>query len=166
MLVLIFNPFGHLMTKGEKFELVFKRVYYMGIVFAKLQLSFFWNFIGSSCNLKPDGALILLDGALILLMHCALILHACSSLILLHACWISSGTIFHHAFQILHIICQMHVWITRYRGRSPWFNSSSVHCFKSKFLTMHIFRRSSSISCNQIPQYKYLHFICLSLLKT
>ena len=30
-LVLSFNPFGHSMTKGEKFELVFKRVYYMGI---------------------------------------------------------------------------------------------------------------------------------------
>ena len=44
-LVLIFDPFGHSMTKGEKFELVFKRVYYLGIVFfAKLQLSFFWNF--------------------------------------------------------------------------------------------------------------------------
>ena len=26
-LVLILDPFGHLMTKGEKFELVFKRVY-------------------------------------------------------------------------------------------------------------------------------------------
>ena len=26
-LVLSFDPFGHLMTKGEKFELVFKRVY-------------------------------------------------------------------------------------------------------------------------------------------
>ena len=32
-LVLIFKPFGHLMTKGEKFELVFKRVYLMGIFF-------------------------------------------------------------------------------------------------------------------------------------
>ena len=42
-LVLSFNPFGHSMTKGEKFELVFKRVYYMG-VFAKLQLSLVWNF--------------------------------------------------------------------------------------------------------------------------
>ena len=40
-LVLSFNPFGHSMTKGEKFELVFKQVYYMGVVFAKLQLSFF-----------------------------------------------------------------------------------------------------------------------------
>ena len=69
-LVLIFDPFGHLMTKGEKFELVFKRVYFIAHIqhfFAKLQLSFFWNFIGSSCNLKPDGALILL-------MHYALIL--------------------------------------------------------------------------------------------
>ena len=28
-LVLIFDPFGHSMTKGEKYELVFKRVYYM-----------------------------------------------------------------------------------------------------------------------------------------
>ena len=41
-LVLIFEPFGHSMTKGEKSELVLKRVYYMG-VFAKLQLSFFWK---------------------------------------------------------------------------------------------------------------------------
>ena len=41
-LVLIFEPFGHSMTKGEKFELVFKRVYYMGVIFRKLQLSFFW----------------------------------------------------------------------------------------------------------------------------
>ena len=32
-LVLIFEPFGHLMTKGEKFELVFKRVYPMGVFF-------------------------------------------------------------------------------------------------------------------------------------
>src|SRR3990170_5436904 len=31
---------------------------------------------------------------------------------------------------------------------------------QSKFLNMHIFRGSSSISCNQIPQYQYLHFIC------
>ena len=30
-LVLIFDPFGHSMTKGEKYELVFKRVYYMGV---------------------------------------------------------------------------------------------------------------------------------------
>ena len=43
-LVLSFDPFGHSMTKGEKSELVFKRVYYMGGFFAKLQLSLFWNF--------------------------------------------------------------------------------------------------------------------------
>ena len=121
------------MTKGEKSKLVFKQVYYMGVFLLSYNSRSSKTFIGSSCNLKPDGALILL-------MHYALILHAYSSLILLHACWISSGTIFHHAFQILHIIWQMHVWITRYRGRSPWFYSSSVHFFKSKFLTMHIFR--------------------------
>ena len=40
-LVLSFNPFGHSMTKGEKFELVFKRVYLIWAFFAKLQLSFF-----------------------------------------------------------------------------------------------------------------------------
>ena len=32
-LVLSFDPFGHSMTKGKKFELVFKRVYYMGVYF-------------------------------------------------------------------------------------------------------------------------------------
>ena len=42
VLVLIFDPFGHSMTKGEKFELVFKRVYLIWAFFAKLQLSFFW----------------------------------------------------------------------------------------------------------------------------
>ena len=43
-LLLIFEPFGHSMTKGEKFELVFKRVYFITHTqrfFAKLQLSFF-----------------------------------------------------------------------------------------------------------------------------
>ena len=48
------------MTKGENFELVFKRVFLYGRFFVKLQLSFFCDFIGSSCKLKPDGALILL----------------------------------------------------------------------------------------------------------
>ena len=144
------------MTKGEKFELVFKRVYLYGRFFLSYNSRSSDDFVGSSCKLKLYGGLILL----------LFLLHAYSSLMLLHACWITSVTIFHHAFQILHILCQMRVWITRYRGRSPWFNSSSVHCFKSKFLTMHIFRGSSSISCNQIPQYQYLHFICLSPLKT
>ena len=144
------------MTKGEKFWVSLQAGLFIWAFFAKLQLSFFWRFIGSSCKLKSYGGLILL----------LCLLHAISSSTLMHACWISSGTIFHHAFQILHVICQMRVWITRYRGRSPWLYSSSVHCFKSKFLTMHIFRGSSSISCNQIPQYQYLHFICLSPLKT
>ena len=36
-----FIPFGHSMTKGEKFELVFKRVSMYGHFFVKLQLSFF-----------------------------------------------------------------------------------------------------------------------------
>ena len=35
-LVLIFDPFGHLMTKGEKFELVFKRVYLRWAFFSKV----------------------------------------------------------------------------------------------------------------------------------
>ena len=51
------------MTKGEKSELVFKRVYIMG-VFLSYNSRSSETFIGSSCNLKPDGALILLDGAL------------------------------------------------------------------------------------------------------
>ena len=122
------------MTKGEKFELVFKRVYLYGRFFLSYNSRSSDDFVRSSCKLKLYGGLILL----------LFLLHAYSSLMLLHACWITSVTIFHHAFQILHILCQMRVWITRYRGRSPWFNSSSVHCFKSKFLTMHIFRGSSS----------------------
>ena len=144
------------MTKGEKFELVFKRVYTWAFFVQSYNSHSSEDFVGSSCKLKLYGDLILL----------LFLLHVYSSLMLLHACWITSVTIFHHAFQTLHILCQMRVWITRYRGRSPWFYSSSVHCFKSKFLTMHIFRGSSSISCNQIPQYQYLHFICLSPLKT
>ena len=104
-LVLIFDPFGHLMTKGEKFELVFKRVYLMGI-FLSYNSRSSDDFVGSSCKLKHYGGLILL----------LFLLHAYSSLILLHTCWITSVTIFHHAFQILHILCQMRVWITRYRG--------------------------------------------------
>ena len=77
-LVLSFDPFGHLMTKGEKSELDFRRVYTMG-VFLSCNSRSSETFIGSSCNLKPDGALILLHCALILLMHCALILLMCYS---------------------------------------------------------------------------------------
>ena len=48
------------MTKGEKSELVFKRVYYMGVFFQSYNSRSSETFIGSSCKLKPDGALILL----------------------------------------------------------------------------------------------------------
>src|SRR3954467_14548637 len=48
------------MTKGEKFELVFKRVYYMGVFLLSYNSRSFKTFIGSSCKLKPDGGLILL----------------------------------------------------------------------------------------------------------
>ena len=154
------NLFGPYWQKGEKHMslIVFKRVHMGGyfmfcLVFTTLVLIHLVLWV---VTLKLDGL------SATYLLFC----DAYSSLMLMHACWITSVTIFHHAFQILHIIYQMRVWITRYRGRSPWFNSSSVHCFKSKFLTMHIFRGSSSISCNQIPQYQYLHFICLSPLKT
>ena len=155
-LVLIFDPFGHLMTKGENFELVFKRVFLYGHFFSSYNSRSSETLLDRVVNLNP----------MVLWYFWYVFLHDYSSYMLIHACWITSVTIFHHAFQILHIIYQMRVWITTYRGRSPWFNSSNVHCLKSKFLTMHIFRGSSSISCNQIPQYQYLHFICLSPLKT
>ena len=158
----VFKPFWSLLTKaGEAYE------------FDSLQAGpYGWCFyilpsVYISCILIHLVLWVVtpkLDGRLLLI--CCVLLHAYSSLILLHTCWITSVTIFHHAFQILHMLCQMRVWITRYRGRSPWFNSSNVHCLKRKFLTMHIFRGSSSISCNQIPQYQYLHFIWLSPLKT
>src|SRR3954471_20995242 len=55
------------MTKGEKSALVFKRVYNKGVFYNSRSSE---TFIGSSCNLKPDGALILLlHYALILLMR-------------------------------------------------------------------------------------------------
>ena len=67
------------MTKGEKSELVFKRVYIMGILLSYNSRSS-ETFIGSSCNLKSDGALILLNDALCSdLMHRALILLMCYS---------------------------------------------------------------------------------------
>ena len=47
------------MTKGEKFELVFKRVYIWAF-FAKLNSRSFEDFVGPSCNLNSDGGLILL----------------------------------------------------------------------------------------------------------
>ena len=60
-LVLSFNPFGHSMTTGEKFELVFKRVY---PIWAFFLLSYNSrssdDFVGSSCNLKLYGGQILL----------------------------------------------------------------------------------------------------------
>ena len=59
-LVLIFNPFGHSMIKGEKFELVFKRVYYMGVFLLSYNSRSSKTFIGSSCKLKLYGGLILL----------------------------------------------------------------------------------------------------------
>ena len=52
-LVLISVPFGHSMTKGEKFELVFKWVY-IWVFFAKLQLSVFWSVgLGASQEISP-----------------------------------------------------------------------------------------------------------------
>ena len=51
------------MTKGEKFELVFKRVSIYGLFLLSYNSRSFEDFAGSSCKLKSDGALILLDGA-------------------------------------------------------------------------------------------------------
>ena len=48
------------MTKGEKFELVFKRVYLLWAFFLSYNSRSFDDFVGSSCKLKPDGGLILL----------------------------------------------------------------------------------------------------------
>ena len=48
------------MTKGEKFELVFKRVYLIWAFFLSYNSRSFDDFAGSSCNLKLYGGLILL----------------------------------------------------------------------------------------------------------
>ena len=145
------------MTKGEKFELVFKRVYYMGVFLLSYNSCSSKVFDLPSCKLKSYGGLILFDR----------FPHAYFLSTLMHACWVSSDTILHRAFQILHTICQMRVWIARYRGEISMILLYNVHLlFKANSSNMHIFRGSSSISCNQIPQYQYLHFICLSPLKT
>ena len=132
------------MTKGENFEFVFKRVFLYGRVFVKLQLSFFWDFIGSSCKLKPDGALILL-----------ICFSACLFLIYANACMLNY--ISHH---ISSCISNSSLWYVKcvyeLQDIGGYLHDStlqSVQWFKSKYLTIHIFRGSSSISCNQIPQY-------------
>ena len=91
-LVLIFDPFGHSMTKGEKYELVFKRVYYMGVFLLSCNSHSSATLLDRVVNLNP----------MVLWYSSYVFLHAYSSLILLHACWITLVTIFHHAFQILH----------------------------------------------------------------
>ena len=48
------------MTKGEKFELVFKRVYLHGRLFLSYNSRSSDDFVGSSCKLKLYGGLILL----------------------------------------------------------------------------------------------------------
>ena len=48
------------MTKGEKFELVFKRVYIWACFLLSYNSRSFEDFAGSSCKLKPDGGQILL----------------------------------------------------------------------------------------------------------
>ena len=48
-------------------------------------------------------------------------------------------------------------------------HDSNLQCafaIQSKFLKYAHLQGGSSISCNQIPQYQYLHLICLSPLKT
>ena len=54
-----FDPFGHSMTKGEKFELVFKQSIYMGVFLLSYNSRSSENFVGSSCNLNSDGGMIL-----------------------------------------------------------------------------------------------------------
>ena len=48
------------MTKGEKFELIFKQVYFYGRFFLSYNSRSFEDFAGSSCKLKLYGGLIFL----------------------------------------------------------------------------------------------------------
>ena len=48
------------MTKGEKFELVFKRFYIYGRFLLSYNSRSSEVFVGSSCKLKSDGGMILL----------------------------------------------------------------------------------------------------------
>ena len=155
-LILIFRPFWSFDDKGGEIWVSLQAgLSYMGV--------FLLSYNSRSSETLFDRVVNL--NSMVVWYFCWDFLHAYSSLMLMHACWITSVTIFHHAFQILHILRQMRVWITRYRGRSPWFNSSSVHCFKSKFLTMHIFKGVLLYLAIKFLNIS-THFTCLSPLKT
>ena len=125
-LVLIFCPFWSFDYKGGEIWVSLQAGLYLWVFFCQVTTLVLLKYLlDRVVNLSP----------MVVWYFCSVFLHAISSFMLMHACWITSVTIFHHAFQILHTICSMRVWITRYRGRSQWFYSSNVHCFKSKFLT-------------------------------
>ena len=56
---------------------------------------------------------------------------------------------FSSCIQILQYLMIMHDWIPRYRGRSPQFQPAMCICNPKQILHMHIFRGSSTLSCNQ-----------------
>ena len=91
-LVLNFVPFGHLMTKGEKFELVFKRVY----IWAVFCLSY------NSCSSEVFVWWVVNLSPMVVWYFWTALCMLNSSSILMHACWISSDPIFDRAFQFPH----------------------------------------------------------------
>ena len=97
--------FCHFDAKGEKIELVSKRVYLF--CFFSCNSWFFWRVSMTSCNFSR-----------LVVWYFLIVLSPCFTLndTYVHAWWILSGTNFHHASQFLHIIWSMHDWIPRYRG--------------------------------------------------
>ena len=113
-LVLIFIHFGHSMTKGEKFELVFKQVSYMGVFLLSYNSHSSEVFVDRVVNLSP----------MVLWLFWTVFLHAYSSTALMHACWIRQSPYFlmHFKFFISYIKCVYE--LQDIGGSSPWYYST------------------------------------------
>ena len=130
---------------------------YMGVFLLSYNSRSSEVFVGSSCKLKSDGGLILL-----------LCFSACYFLIYVNVPMLNyishhiSSCISNSSFDMLNACMKYKI-----QGEISMILLYNVQLlFKANSSHKHIFRGSSSISCNQIPQYQYLHFICLSPLKT
>ena len=124
------------MTKGEKFELVFKRVYLYGRFLLSCNSRSSEVFVGSSCKLKSYGGLILL----LRFLHAISSVRQCT-----HAEFHQTPYfIMHLKFFISYVKC-----VYELQDIGGDLHDSTLQCallFKANPSLMHIFRGSSSIS--------------------
>ena len=130
------------MTKGEKFELVFKRVYIYGRFLLSYNSRSSDDFVGSSCKLKtlwwPDTFAV--SSACLFLIN---VIARMPNYISHHI----SSCISNSSYPMLNSCMNYKIW-----GEISMILPFKCALLQNQILTMHIFRGSSSISCNQIPQ--------------